>query len=325
MATEQDWWKNRLAEDIYVTLRIKEHSLQVYHGRSPQLWMRPALVNWICMLTQRLDVSATTQHLAVYLLDYFLDGKKVDFNKLFLVAETCFILAVKFEDNSRESPKFSTVMNLVPHLAGFIPPGSSNSPTHPSYTLQDYRSMEQAVLHYFHWELAVSVVPHFVPFFLQVAVDDDDLLNGLPIMSKPLMKSHVERQTLYFQTVCLQDPSFRQVTPSLLAASCVASSRMSLGLSPTWPKQLELITDYYLEDLMPCTQKLLKFYRIHQQICDGTLPVAIPNDFIQHPAFPRRYIPNDENHAAGYSTSLRNYDRSSLFSAAPNIPWSQRS
>ncbi|KAL3864284.1 hypothetical protein ACJMK2_005980 [Sinanodonta woodiana] len=338
MDTVRDWWKNRLAEDIYATLRFKEQSQKVYLGHSPHMWMRPALVNWILMLTQRLDASATTQHLAVYLLDYFLDEQEVDLNRLFLVAETCFILAVKFEDNSRESPQFSTVMNLVPHLAGFIagfiPPGSSHSPTHPSYTLQDYLSMERAVLRYFDWELAVSVVPHFVPYFLQVAVDDEDLINGLPIMSKPLVESHVERQTLYFQTICLQDPSFRQITPSLLAASCVASSRMCMRLTPTWTIQLEMITDYRLEELMPCTQKLLIFYKLHQQICNGILPVTIPNDFIphpafprliQHPAFPQRYIPNDENHAAGYSTSLRNYDRSSLFSAAPYIPWSQRS
>ncbi|KAL3863952.1 hypothetical protein ACJMK2_005672 [Sinanodonta woodiana] len=343
MDTVRDWWKNRLAEDIYATLRIKEKHQDMYLGISTQLWMRPNLVNWILMLTQRLDASATTLHLAVYLLDNFMDGLTVDFNKLFLVAETCFILAVKFEDNSRGTLKFSTVMNLFPHPAGFIPPGSSVSPTHPSYTLQDYKSMERTVLHFFDWKLAVSVMPHFVPYFLQVALDDDDLQNGLPILSKPLVKSHVERQTLYFQTVCLQDPSFCEIAPSLLAASCVASSRMNLELTPTWPKRLELITDYRLEELMPCTQKLLKFYRFHQRFCNGTLPVAIPNDIILHPAFPRliphpalprliphpafpqSYIPNDENHAAGYSTSLRNYDRSSLFSAAPNIPWSQRS
>ena len=101
---------------------------------------------------------------------------------------------------------------------------------------------------------------------------------------------------------------------------------------------------YRIEHVLTELYKIcFRFYRFHQRFCNGTLPVAIPNDIILHPAFPRliphpalprliphpafpqSYIPNDENHAAGYSTSLRNYDCSSLFSAAPNIPWSQRS
>ncbi|KAL3863989.1 hypothetical protein ACJMK2_005705 [Sinanodonta woodiana] len=339
-ANVKDWRKNKLTEDIYDTLRIKEQSQDMYLGHSPHMWMRPALVNWILMLTQWLDESETTRHLAVYMLDYFLDEQDVDFNRLFLVAETCVMMAVKFEDNSRESPKFSTEINLVPHLAGFIagfiPPGLGNSPAHPSYTLQDYLSMEQAILHCFDCDLAVSVVPHFVPYFLQKAVDDKDLLNGCPIKSKQLVESLVEMQTLHFQTVCLQDPSFYQIAPSLVAASCVASSRMNLELTPTWPKRLELITDYSLEELMPCTQKLLKSVK---ESCQQ--PCQVISSHIQRfhdspriqrfhdsPRIQRFHdvnIPNDENHAAGYSTSLRNYDRSSLFSAAPNIPWSQRS
>ena len=30
MAIEQDWWKNKLAEDIYATLRFKEQTLPAF-------------------------------------------------------------------------------------------------------------------------------------------------------------------------------------------------------------------------------------------------------------------------------------------------------
>lgn len=30
MAIEQDWWRNKLAEDIYATLRLKEQTLPAF-------------------------------------------------------------------------------------------------------------------------------------------------------------------------------------------------------------------------------------------------------------------------------------------------------
>jgi len=35
MAIEQDWWRNKLAEDIYATLRLKEQTLPPF-----QVWWR---------------------------------------------------------------------------------------------------------------------------------------------------------------------------------------------------------------------------------------------------------------------------------------------
>ncbi|KAK3605194.1 hypothetical protein CHS0354_013005 [Potamilus streckersoni] len=168
MAMEQDWWKNRMAEDIYATLRRKEQSLAMYQGHSRQLWMRQCLVNWLGVVTEQLNICATAQHLAVYLLDFFLDGLEVEHSDLYLLAITCFLLAVKFEEHTKQLPRFNTLIQLLPRPAGCIPPASSISPTIPSYTIEQYISVEHAVLQYFVWELAVPVVPHFVPYYLQV-------------------------------------------------------------------------------------------------------------------------------------------------------------
>jgi len=50
---------------------------------------------------------------------------------------------------------------------------------------------------------------------------------------------------------------FRDFSPSLVSASCVAAARICLHLTPTWPKQMELMTDYYLEQLLPCLHSML--------------------------------------------------------------------
>lgn len=57
--------------------------------------------------------------------------------------------------------------------------------------------------------------------------------------------------------VCFIDPVYRGYIPSLVAASCVAAARVCLHLTPTWPKQMELMTDLYLEQLLPCLQSML--------------------------------------------------------------------
>ncbi|KAK3605193.1 hypothetical protein CHS0354_013004 [Potamilus streckersoni] len=185
MAMEQDWWKNRMAEDIYATLRMKEQSLAMYQGHSRQLWMRQCLVNWLGVVTtaEYMCNSSAPSCIPVG----FLSGWA----------------GVKFEDHTEQLPKFNTLIQFLPWPTGRMPPVSSISPTIPSYTIEQYISVEHAVLQYFDWELAVPDVPHFVPYYLQVSVDDDDLINGIPIVSKPVVKSYVEKHTLYFQQVCL--------------------------------------------------------------------------------------------------------------------------
>lgn len=53
------------------------------------------------------------------------------------------------------------------------------------------------------------------------------------------------------------DHVFLCFAPSVVAAACVATSRLILHLSPTWPPRLHLLTGYSWESLIPCTDKLL--------------------------------------------------------------------
>ena len=54
------------------------------------------------------------------------------------------------------------------------------------------------------WDLCVPTVAHFLPYFLKVAVDEDDLRDGMPISSKAVVESYLEKHALYFLEICLQ-------------------------------------------------------------------------------------------------------------------------
>lgn len=55
------------------------------------------------------------------------------------------------------------------------------------------------------------------------------------------------------------DHVFLCFAASLVAAACVACSRLVLHLSPTWPPRLQLLTGYAWDNLMPCAEKLLMY------------------------------------------------------------------
>lgn len=93
MAIEQEWWQNKLAEDIYATLKLKEQTIPHYLGQSSQLWIRRHLVDWLSVIVGELGICASSQHLAVYLLDYFMDGLEVELCYLHLVALSCLLIA----------------------------------------------------------------------------------------------------------------------------------------------------------------------------------------------------------------------------------------
>ena len=44
--------------------------------------------------------------------------------------------------------------------------------------------------------------------FLQVAVDEDDLRDGLPITSKSTVETYLEKHAFYFQEIVLQGSLF---------------------------------------------------------------------------------------------------------------------
>ena len=90
---EIEWWKNKISEEIYDTLRAKEQNLPPYHGHSPQLWFRRHLVDWLAIVVETFSLGTTSQHLAIHLLDFFMDKLEVDQNHLYLLAMACLSIS----------------------------------------------------------------------------------------------------------------------------------------------------------------------------------------------------------------------------------------
>ncbi|XP_061856967.1 cyclin-J isoform X3 [Colius striatus] len=146
MELEAQWWTGQLAADIHQALRYKELKLPSYKGQSPQLHLRRYFADLIAIVSNRFRLCPAARHLAVYLLDLFMDRYDISIQQLHVVALSCLLLA---------------------------------------------------------------------------------------------------------------NHAFLNYAPSLVATACVASSRIILRLSPTWPTRLHHLTAYSWDFLVPCIERLL--------------------------------------------------------------------
>ncbi|KAF7697194.1 hypothetical protein HF521_005612 [Silurus meridionalis] len=108
MEAEGQWWKSQLASDIHQALRIKELKLPTYHAHSPQIGMRRYFADLLAVLSNRYQLCPTARHLAVYLLDLFMDHYDVAVRQLYVIALSCLLLASKFEEKEDRCRSWSS-------------------------------------------------------------------------------------------------------------------------------------------------------------------------------------------------------------------------
>ncbi|XP_055280994.1 cyclin-J isoform X4 [Moschus berezovskii] len=200
MELEAQWWRGQLAADIHQALRYKELKLPSYKGQSPQLSLRRYFADLIAIVSNRFTLCPSARHLAVYLLDLFMDRYDISIQQLHLVALSCLLLASKFEEKEDSVPKLEQLNSLV---------------------------------------------------------HETDLHDGWPMICLEKTKLYMAKYADYFLEVSLQDYAFLNYAPSLVAAACVASSRIILRLSPTWPTRLHRLTAYSWDFLVQCIERLL--------------------------------------------------------------------
>ncbi|XP_078241966.1 cyclin-J-like protein [Pogona vitticeps] len=243
---DEPWWKEGLAAEIHQTLRQKELKLPVYKACSPQIETRRYFADLLTKLSNRCHLCPTARHLAVYLLDLFMDHFEVEFKELYVASITCLLLASKFEEKEGKVPKREPLNNFIDmcHI-------------NLELTKKDLLKMELLLLEHFNWNLCLPTPAHYIDYYLFASVTENDLHCGWPVTFVATAKAFMEKYAHYFLEISLQDHVFHSFRPSLVAAACVAASRICLDISPSWTTELQLLTDYSWESLAPCIDLML--------------------------------------------------------------------
>ncbi|XP_067909432.1 cyclin-J [Heterodontus francisci] len=246
MELEEQWWKGQMVADIHQALRIKELRLPPYKSHSPQLNTRRYFADLLAIISNHFHLCPTARHLAVYLLDLFMDRYDISVQQLHLVALSCLLLASKFEEKEDRVPKLEQLNSL-----------SCMTSMNLVLNKQNLLHMELLLLESFQWNLCLPTAAHFIDYYLSVAVHETDLHDGRPMVYLEKTKLYTEKYSAYFLEVSLQDHGFLNYFPSIVAAACIAASRAVLKLSPLWPVRLHRLTAYAWDALLPCIERLL--------------------------------------------------------------------
>ncbi|KAJ8025506.1 Cyclin-J [Holothuria leucospilota] len=233
-----------LVKAIYASLKEEEGMLISYKGKSPHLHIRRYLVDWLAVQAECFQMTSHTIHLAVFLLDRIMDrDENSNEAHLHIVAMACLLIATKFEDKEDMVMKLGRFVRRV--INGII-------------SQDEFLLLELEVLDMFDWRVNVPTAVHFLDYFLQVAVTDQEKYKGIQEGVKFNAPVYIKKYTKYFLDISLQNHTFSFIKPSLLAAACIASSRICLNLSPTWTRALQETTSYSWGDISSYIGIMLK-------------------------------------------------------------------
>lgn len=214
--------------DILAWLRGKELVGNRCRRQSPQLGRRRHLVEWSCEVQQKLGLSKPTLHLAVKIVDLFMDGHDIQDPQLYLVCLGALLLASKMEERDGNIPRYSQ-MNLF--VKNYFP-------------LSDFLNLEFVMLGFFNWNLCLPTACCTANLLLPHSLLSTDLHNGGPLIHFEKGASYLEEYVQYFLKASLLDSAFMDISPSLVGSAIVAAARTAFGIRPTWPSKLIGMTGY---------------------------------------------------------------------------------
>ncbi|XP_065591129.1 cyclin-J-like protein [Cyrtonyx montezumae] len=232
-----------------VEFAVTELNLPQYKARSPQIGMRRYFIDLLTVLSNHCNLCPTARHLAVYLLDLFMDRYDIAARQLYVISFACLLLASKFEEKEDKVPKLEHLNNLANMCNAKV-----------VLSKKDLRRMEMLLLENFNWNLCIPTAAHYIDYYLSASVDENDLCNGWPVTSLTEVRAFMEKYAYYFLDFSVQDHSFLYFRPSLIAAASVCASRICMQISPAWTAQLELLTCYSWEHLAQCIEMLLIYH-----------------------------------------------------------------
>lgn len=233
---------NGISVDIYNMLRKKELSLPNYRSKSSQLCYRRCLVDWLTLVSKKLNLFDGVLHMAVKYMDLVMD--KFDFAKepqLTLLAICSLWIAAKLDEKDDDIPTLGSLREVV----------------QDNYRSDDFLQMELIVMQSLDWHLLLPTAEQFSGYYFADCFCDSDCHLGVKISNFEKAYTLMKKYVKYFLEVSLQDYTFYSFLPSQVAASVIFASRTCIKISPAWNKKLVNKSGYAFSDIECCVQKLM--------------------------------------------------------------------
>ncbi|XP_055323803.1 cyclin-J [Sitodiplosis mosellana] len=236
LSKSEQWWcteYTEYADEIHAILRKREYDRIGFDGKAPQIKWRMHLLQYIMDVARKHELTRETVHLAIYIMDIFMDNNMIRLWRLYLVALTSIRIAAKFIEKDFTSPQVEALSASV------------------NYSKQDFNILESIMLKMFDWDINIPTASTFCEYYADFVVDETDFDNNQALYDCfEDFKLHMKSQAMDFLDLALFDLSMQHdVQPSKLAAMCLAAARYHefRHLKPVWPNRLMKLTEYKWE------------------------------------------------------------------------------
>lgn len=237
-------------------MRRSEHKRYKYLKQSPQLDSRSKLLEVARSVCAERSLHRTTLHLAVYILDTFMDVFEISHERLRLFSVVCVLIASKIEDRSECVPRWEEIQQ-------FLDPTNQAGP-------RECRILECMILNSLNWRVGVPTAATFMEYYIDQSITVQDVQgseNSETVNLKNLQMFKDLRLIMYNLIYYLLDLSLNEVAligvlPSKLAAASILCARFLLSYEPIWTINLANVTGYVLEDVIKLAKELLVIYKV---------------------------------------------------------------
>ncbi|XP_075922052.1 cyclin-J-like isoform X1 [Petromyzon marinus] len=290
---KSEWWQGELADDIYRVLREKELSLPRFCARSPQLHLRRYFVDLLATLSEHLQLSVATHHLAISMLDMFMDRHNITVRCLYTCSICCLIIAAcvfltpctaKFEEKIEQVPRLDWVNRLEVMTKRGL-----------SLSKKELQQTEFMLLRTFNWNLCMPTAAHYVDYFLWLTQREDTAAggsNGHQQSSLSYQHAYMIKYMAHFLQLSLQDHVFLSFRPSVVAAASIALARMGVKLASAWTLHMQHCTGLAWEMLLPCVSQLICKYNFNsKQVMEFKEKPAVHSERPSHSASAVPHVP----------------------------------
>jgi len=230
-----------VTEIFFWVKELERRPGRAYKKISPQLSKRGQLVEWSRDVSCKLGLCESTFHLAVRLIDLFMDGHEIADPQLYLVALGGLLLAAKMEEKDGNIPKCTKLNSFVKNF----------------FPIRDFYSIELVMLNYFDWNISLPTACYFASTMLPYSILETDRLVSGPILHYSKAQAYLEEYVQLFLKMSVSEISFIELLPSVVGVACCAAARKAFGLVEAWPFKLQRMTDYSWADLHFVVQRLL--------------------------------------------------------------------
>ncbi|XP_065095399.1 cyclin-J [Ochlerotatus camptorhynchus] len=230
-------------EIMWIVQEAELNNRLIIRYLSPQLQYRTFMVNFIQSVGERQHLRRSTVHLAIYLMDAFMDNHNISDNRLELFGSCCILLASKLEENEPNVPSSKKLNELL------------KCPC----VLSDFAVLELMLLKFFKWQLIIPTTSVFVEFWVLNIVSRIDFASTISDEQYYDRRTRAVELVLEFLDVTLLDIKMTNIRPSLLASACMAAARSLLPVVKIWNDNMIVLTSYSYSDISFLTRELLNW------------------------------------------------------------------